>query len=332
MKLAVVGAGGMGHAWTRTVQAQKGAAVTAIVDPLVASGNTAPWVDELEDVVMASSLADLNEAEVDAVIVTAFSPAHAQVIKESLELGLHVIVEKPFTTSLEDAEALVELAAKRNKYLMVSQNYRFFPGTQEVCRLVASGEYGPVRSVIGRFWCDWPGKPYQHEMVHPMALEMAIHHLDMVRAMFGAEATAGRVREWNPAWSPYRMGAALEALFEMTGDDTSFPFAYSGSLVGKAPRTPWGGLWRFEFEKASLIADEIEGTYGLFEASESGYELLSPFAGETMMIGASLQHFMECVEQGKEPWSSGRDNIGTMKMALCYTEGTNSTTSSGKGS
>jgi predicted dehydrogenase len=326
MNVAIVGAGGMGRAWTEMVLRQEDTDLAAFVDPLIDTRLAPVWLDVHAGITKVPSLATLDVAqEIDAVIVTALSPAHYEVVRAALELGCHVLVEKPFVTTLTEAEHLVKLAVEKQKVLMVSQNYRFFPGVQKVCELVKEGVYGQIRAVVGQFWCDWPGKPYQHEMMHPMGLEMAIHHFDLGRAMFSAEAVSGRVLEWNPAWSPYRMGAALEALFTMRSGDTSFPFLYSGSLIGKAPRTPWGGLWRLEFEGATLVADEIDGRYGVFKATAGGYEILSPFAGETMMLDASFRHFRTCIEEGKEPWSSGRDNLGTLNMALGFNTSTSET-------
>jgi predicted dehydrogenase len=85
-------------------------------------------------------------------------------------------------------------------------------------------------------------------------LEMAIHHFDLVRFMFSAEPVSGRIHEWNPRRSPYRMGGALEALFLMGSEGIAFPFTYTGSLVSTAPATPWGGLWRLEFDDGTLFA------------------------------------------------------------------------------
>lgn len=316
MKTAVIGAGGMGRAWTLALGAVPGTQIQAFVDPLVGTGRAAPWLADYSNVAQFHHLEELDDVE--AVVVTAFTPAHTEIVRAALERGYHVLVEKPFVTRLEDARALVELAAARRKTLMVSQNYRFFPGPQRVREIAESGTYGSIRAVTGQFWCDWPGKPYQHEMRHPMALEMAIHHFDLARAMFGAEAVSGHVEEWNPDWSPYRMGGALEALFQMKTADTRFPFLYSGSLVGRAPRTPWGGLWRFEFEGATLIADTVDGSYGLYLATDTGLERLGDFGDDTMALATSFRHFKTSVEAGTEPWPSGRDNLGTLAMALAY--------------
>jgi predicted dehydrogenase len=155
-------------------------------------------------------------------------------------------------------------------------------------------------------------------MMHPMGLEMAVHHFDLVRAIFDADAMSGQVWEWNPGRSPYRMGGALEALFTMAGPNGTFPFLYSGSLVTERTRTPWGGLWRFELDGGTIIADNVDGQYGLFRAGEGQYKFLSPFGDESMAFDKSFSHFQECIKSGKEAWSSGADNLHTLRMVLSF--------------
>ncbi|HEY0790213.1 MAG TPA: Gfo/Idh/MocA family oxidoreductase [Chthoniobacterales bacterium] len=319
MGLAVAGAGALGRRWVEVLGGLAEVEVKAVVDPLVGGPQAPAWLEDHPAVEKFSSLDLLPSGHVEAVLVTASSPAHYKAVKKGLERGLHVLVEKPFATSLEDARTLVGLAQQRGRTLMVSQNYRFFSGVKAVRELVRTGELGAVCAVIGQFWCNWPGKPYQHAMIHPMALEMAIHHFDLVRAIFDAEADTGHVIEWNPPGSPYRFGGgALEALFSMGSPAGPFPFIYSGSLVSKAPQTPWGGHWRFEFARATLFAEKVEGQYLLFRKKEGGVEATAPFGDDSMAFDQSFRHFFQAVRQGTEPWCSGRDNLGSLEMALAF--------------
>jgi Oxidoreductase family, NAD-binding Rossmann fold len=57
-------------------------------------------------------------------------PLHAAVVREALLAGKHVLIEKPFTQTLEEAHSLVGIAEKSSRVLMVSQNYRFFAAPQ----------------------------------------------------------------------------------------------------------------------------------------------------------------------------------------------------------
>lgn len=314
-RVALVGAGGMGQPWSKVVLAEPGAKLVAFIDPLIGTERQSAWLSDVPDVPRFTSLAALSE-KADAILVTTQSPAHAEVIRDGLERGYHVIVEKPFVTSLADAEALVPLAASKNLTLMVSQNYRYFPGARKLREIVDSGQYGAVAAVHCAFWCDWAGKPYQHVMRHVMGLEMAVHHFDLARAMFAAEPVGGHVREWQQAGSQYAQGGAIEAVFEMASAKAKFPFTYTGSLVGKAPRTPWPGVWRIEFDKETLVVDTVEGRYGVYRAHADGYEYLGPMDDGPTWFSAPFAHFIACLNSGTEPSSSGRDNLGSLKMAL----------------
>jgi predicted dehydrogenase len=316
LRIALVGAGGMGKPWSQVVLKEPGAKLVAFVDPLVGTPRQSEWLADTPDVPRFTSLGAMIE-KADAILITAHSTVHADIIRDGLERGYHVIVEKPFVTSMADAEALVALAHKQRLTLMVSQNYRYFPGTKFVRELVDNGTYGAVAAAYCGFWCDWAGKPYQHGMQHVMGLEMAVHHFDMARAMFAADPVGGFVHEWQQAGSQYAQGGAIEAVFDMGGAGKSaFPFTYTGSLVGKAPRTPWPGVWRIEFDRETLVVDTIEGRYGLYLAHADGYEYLSPMDDGDTWFSAPFAHFIDCVKAGKEPSSSGRDNLGSLKMAL----------------
>jgi predicted dehydrogenase len=317
LRVALVGAGGLGHGWTKVIANQPGATLSAIVDPLVNTDRESPWVAaELGHLPKVADISLSEDIGLDAVVVTAFSTAHYDAVKKALERGLHVLVEKPFTTTMKDAEELVALAQDKGLTLMVSQNYRYFYGAARMREIIADERYGKIAAVFCEFNLDWAGKPYQHGMQHAMGLEMACHHFDMCRALFDAEPVGGYVREWQQAGSQYAGGGAIEALFDMAGPKGEFPFTYSGNLVSKAPRTDWPGRWRFEFDKQTVVLDTFEGRYGLYASNVDTQEWIGRYDGEDMSFNLPFQHFLDCLASGKEPWSSGRDNLGTLKMAL----------------
>jgi predicted dehydrogenase len=318
VKFVIIGAGGMGGRWSEAVARTSGADLVGIVDPLVGTGHAADWIART-GAPAVPALEQLGAVAAEAAIVTAPSPVHAAVIRAALQRGLHVIVEKPFATDLGEARALVELAEQRGRTLMVSQNYRLQPGFASVRGLANDNAWGAVRSVVGAFWMGWEGKPYQHAMQHVMALEMAIHHYDMVRGMFDAEAVGGQVREWNPEGSPYADGGAVDALFDMRSARGHFSFLYSGSLVASAPTVPWTGNWRFVFDRAIFVADTIGGRYGLYAARPQGYEYIGAFWDEDRMtFEMELREFIDCVAGRRQPATSGRDNLGALAMALGF--------------
>jgi predicted dehydrogenase len=264
------------------------------------------------------ALESICDIDVDAVVVTASSPAHAEIVQSALQSGLHVLVEKSFATEISDAEALVALAREKGRILMVSQNYRFFPGPQALRAIGRDGELGAVRAVIGQFWCDWPGKPHQHQMMHPMGLEMAVHHFDLVRAMFGANAVSGQLQEWNPQRSPYRMGGAVEALFARATRNTTFPFLYFWQPGDKGNANSLGWTVALRIRRRHHLGRSHQWTVRSFLAGDRNHKFISAFADESMAFDQSFNHFHDCIKNGKEPWPSGADNLNTLSMVLNF--------------
>ena len=93
-------------------------------------------------------------------------------------------------------------------------------------------------------------------------------------------------------------GGAIEALFEMASPKAKFPFTYTGSLVGKAPRTPWPGVWRIEFDKETLVVDTIAERYGIYRAHAEGHEYLGPMEDGATWFSAPFAHFIACLNAG----------------------------------
>ena len=87
------------------------------------------------------------DPDVDVVYVATPHGQHYEVAKPLLEAGKHVLVEKAFTITGDEAEALVDLAAERGVFLMEAVWTRFLPVYQRALEVVASGELGDVRWV-----------------------------------------------------------------------------------------------------------------------------------------------------------------------------------------
>ncbi len=87
------------------------------------------------------------DPDVDVVYVATPHGQHYEVAKPLLEAGKHVLVEKAFTITGDEAQALVDLASERGVFLMEAVWTRFLPAYQRALDVVASGEIGDVRWV-----------------------------------------------------------------------------------------------------------------------------------------------------------------------------------------
>jgi len=93
----------------------------------------------------------LKNADIEVVVVNTPVQTHFEYVKMALEAGKNVIVEKPFTVTVSEAEELVNLAENKNLFLSVYQNRRFDRDYLQVQKVLAEGKLGNVRETEIRF-------------------------------------------------------------------------------------------------------------------------------------------------------------------------------------
>jgi predicted dehydrogenase len=86
----------------------------------------------------------LKNPDIDAVAVAVETSAHFRVVKDALLAGKHVYVEKPFTSTVKEAEELSELAKARNLIIHVDHIMMYHPCVQKIRELIVSGEIGDL--------------------------------------------------------------------------------------------------------------------------------------------------------------------------------------------
>ncbi|MBA3440387.1 MAG: Gfo/Idh/MocA family oxidoreductase [Pyrinomonadaceae bacterium] len=102
----------------------------------------------------------LSDSRVDAVVIATPVATHYRFTKESLVAGKHVLVEKPFTTSVCEAEELIALAERCGLALMVDHTFVYTGAVRKIKEIVESGEIGDllyfdsVRINLGLFQSD----------------------------------------------------------------------------------------------------------------------------------------------------------------------------------
>jgi predicted dehydrogenase len=273
------------------------------------------------------SLADaLAAGEADAVLVTASLPGHVPATRDALAAGKHVLMEKPFAPSVEDAKALVREAERANRVLMISQNYRHFPAPRRAAEMVASGELGRLGVVhidFRRGKVDYDERHRRHfELPHPLLADMAIHHFDMMRMVTGAEPRRIRCHSFNPPWSHFTEDAAAEAVVEM---ENGVVITYRGSWVSHGPQTPWAGEWQLEFDRGQLRFtsrdDETGNADRLWVRQAGGREKrikLPPIRAADR--SGSLAEFHRAVRTGSTPDTAGAANVGSIGLTYAAIE------------
>ena len=321
MPIIQIGLGSWGQSWIRHVLADQSAVeVMAYVDRDAERLHAAcKRLDLPKGRCFQSLQTAFASVDAEAVLVTTTMGTHVPVIEASLAAGKHVLTEKPFAVRLGDARALVALAEERERMLMVSQNYRWFPAVRVVQDLLAQGQLGAVQGVS----LDFRKPPGRGPRQGPsrVLVDMGIHHLDLLRAVLGldlAEVTAMCVdRDWR-TWSS-EPGASLPlAIFALLRYGESVPVSYRFSWLSHDVPTTWGGDWSIECA-AGQIRWTSRGDDGVAQdavvvrrAGADPEAVHLPKVAHTGRSGC-LHAFVEAIMTGCEPEASGRDNLKTLE-------------------
>jgi predicted dehydrogenase len=92
---------------------------------------------------------------IEAVAIVTPNDQHAPVAEAFLKAGIHVICDKPVTTTLKDAVRLDKLARRHGRIFALTHNYTGYPMVRHARRMVADGELGEVRVVQVEYAQDW---------------------------------------------------------------------------------------------------------------------------------------------------------------------------------
>ena len=87
---------------------------------------------------------DVFRSDVDGVVIATPVQTHYRLAKEALLQGKHVLVEKPLTANVTEAEELVALAKAQKRTLMVGHTFEYNPAVNELRNIVQSGDLGKI--------------------------------------------------------------------------------------------------------------------------------------------------------------------------------------------
>jgi predicted dehydrogenase len=261
--------------------------------------------------------------DAEAVVVALPLPLHAVLAREALLAGKHVIVEKPFTPTLEEAHSLVGIAEKSSRVLMVSQNYRFFAAPQAAHQFVRDAWFGQLHTVQVDFRLNAVAEGYgsRHQgLPNPLLADMAVHHFDLMRMVIGEDPSELSCRAWIPRGNPYQMPPCAVVVLTFP---SGIVVNYRGSWVDQAPKTPWAGRWQMDFELGSLFWTARGDRPMVNRRDRMSIRRLNS-EPEDFVLEPMLQYdrfgvlnaFAVAIRSGTAPsfFPSGRDNISTLSI------------------
>jgi predicted dehydrogenase len=259
----------------------------------------------------------------DFLLACPIIAAHGWAVRTGLSAGVHVLVEKPFVTDLDEAHELVDLAEAAGLLLGVVQNWRSRSAGQALKRALDEKRLGSVSHIVFRYLRDreHPRLPdYLFEEPDPILWAMGVHHLDLFRYVLGQEIVRAEGRAARPAWSRYRVPSINDLWFETDG---GVFISYVASFSSRNAHIPQESL-QVEGELGTIYndSDYFEPPLWLSVRGETGAPLdltadVSAADREyqrqyEIADVAILQNFRAAMTVGQALLASGRDNLGTL--------------------
>ena len=152
IRYGIIGTGMMGCEHIRNLLALPGATITAVADPDEQSlGLGRMACGEDSEVESYNDYRDLIEkAPVDALVIASPNHTHAEVLEPVFESGLHVLVEKPMCTTLEDCRTVQRKAAHHRGVFWVGLEYRYMATVAAFLKSLRAGSVGDIKMLFIR--------------------------------------------------------------------------------------------------------------------------------------------------------------------------------------
>jgi len=316
-----VGLGAMGKHWLQRLAEHPSAEVVALVDVDPDALAAARRVGGYGQRIFFSTLHEaLAGVEADALVCVTPPEHHRACVVEAMQAGLDVITEKPMAHDLESCLSILGASRTTGRTCVVSQNYRYRPETWTLSRLVESGRIGEVGQVKIDFYLGHDfGGGFRHRMAYPVLVDMAIHHVDLIRFVTGLDAVSVRGEAWNPPWSNYRGDCSSSLVFEM---ENGARVVYNASWCAKGQFCGWDGNWQIEGSQGCVVYRS--GGITLYDApglyTVEAMETVPATGPERLEQAFVLDDFIRSVEGGTRPRTDVFDNVYSIAMVFAAVE------------
>ncbi len=320
MKIALIGCGFFAqnqlHAWRDIDGVDVVALCDTDPDKLATTGAAFGITRQYTD---ASQMFDAGGFDIVDIATTVGS--HRALVEMAARHAVHVICQKPFAETMEDARAMVSAVDASGKTLMVHENFRWQSAVRTVIDDLRSGTIGTpfFGRVSFRSGYDvFSGQPYLAEGERFIIEDLGIHILDIARALFGDVArVSATTRRINPAIKGEDVATML---LDHAGGVTSL--VDCSYATRRQPET---------FPESVIEIDGDRGTIRL----DAGYKLTVQANGTSVTRDLSppvlpwasrpwhniqesvriiQQHCVNCLRDGRAPETSGHDNLQTLGL------------------
>src|SRR2546426_1545556 len=258
----------------------------------------------------------LTSADIDAVAVVTPVCTHFDLAKVALENGKHVFIEKPFTSTTQQAEELIELAARKNLRIMVDHTFLFTGAVRKIRQLIEEGVLGDLyyydstRVNLGLF---------QHDV--SVVWDLAPHDLSIMDFLVGEKPEA--VIATGEAHLNGLVDVAFITIYFPRNTIAHInvnwlsPVKVRTTLIGGEKKMlVWNDVEADEKLKIYDKGVQMNGRQGLYEllVSYRSGDMWAPRVDQAEALKVELNYFIDCVTKDQRPFNDGVAGLRVVKL------------------
>lgn len=307
LRTAVIGVGYLGRFHAQKYRELPGSQLVAVVDAsATAAGKVASELG-------TTALTDYREVldRVDAVSVVVPTPLHFDVAAACLERGIHVLVEKPITETIAQAQALIELARRKGCVLQVGHLERFNPAVQAAAKVIRTPRFVESHRLA-------PFKQRGTDV--SVVLDLMIHDIDLIQELVG-----------QPIANIDAIGAQV---FSNDLDIANARLRFDGGCVANTTASRVSlrqeRKLRIFQDDAYLSIDLQQKILTVVRKKEAGpVESPAQVAIEEQSfeqgdaLKSEIEAFLQAIRNGSKPVVTGEDGLRALATAIKITEAVN---------
>src|SRR3954471_125859 len=291
VRLGVIGVGIMGSNHARVLAELPGVTVVGIADPGAAHR---PLLAEILGCQACDDTDALIELGIDAAIVAAPTHLHHDIALACIKRGVHVLVEKPIASNIEEGRAIVAAAERAGVTLMVGHVERFNPAVQAIKEAIKGEDILSIAITrVGPF-------PPRMSNVG-VVIDLAVHDIDLIRWFTDSEivevqpqlASAIAERE-DIALLQFRTASGVLAHI-----NTNWITPFKARNVTVATRN--------KYVMGDLLTRQVTECFGF--QPDGSYSMRHLSVGHSEPLRSELQAFVSAVVSGKRPAVSGEEGV-----------------------
>ena len=303
VRLGVIGVGIMGSNHARVLAELPGVTVVGIADPGAAHR---PLLAEILGCAACDDTEALLALGIDAAVVAAPTHLHHDIALACIRRGVHVLVEKPIASNVEEGRAIVAAAERAGVTLMVGHVERFNPAVQALKEAIRGEEILSISITrVGPF-------PPRMSNVG-VVIDLAVHDIDLIRWFTDSEIiqvqpqlkSAVAERE-DIALLQFRTASGVLAQI-----NTNWLTPFKTRTVHIATRK--------KYLIADLLTRQVTECFGF--QPDGSYSMRHLPVGHDEPLRAELIAFLDAVRTGNSPAVSGDEGVASLEVAMRCLQG-----------